>query len=37
MVSCLIASNSVCFVQYLVEWAFGIVHCIGQNMVGLAV
>lgn len=36
MVSCLPAGNSVCFVQTLVDGAFGIIRCIVQNMVGIA-
>ena len=36
MVSCLISSDAVCFVQNVIDWVFGIVRCIVQNMVGLA-
>ncbi len=35
MVFCFISTNLACFVQNLVDWAFGIILCIVQNTVEL--
>ena len=35
MVFCFISTNLACFVQNLVDWAFGTILCIAQNTVGL--
>lgn len=33
MVFCVISTELACFVQNLVDWAFGIILCIVQNTV----
>jgi len=35
MVFCFIATDLACFVQNLVDWAFGIILCLVQNTVEL--
>ncbi len=35
VVFCFITTDLACFVQNLVDWAFGIIPCIVQNTVGL--